>query len=179
MFRLGTVEPQRLARMKQLGQEPPSLHSPLYYPDAEESSGDWGQTTVAAALELLKARQPNSRELTAPGICVFRCQLRISRGCSPIRLVALIMGGVFYGRRQALAIYGSAGAQEEWDAWRADAKKMAEQPGTVKRACRKSAEPPALVLMRDYFAVCLGLAMLLSTVLFGTFMFFVRGAFAQ
>jgi hypothetical protein len=91
-------------------------------------------------------------------------------------VLALITAGVFYGRRQALAIYGSAGAQEEWNAWRADAQKMADQPSTVKRRAPKSAEPPALVLMRDYFAVCLGLAIVLSTVLFGTFMFFVRGA---
>ena len=54
MFRLGTIEPQRLARMKQLGQEPPSLHSPLYYPDAEQSLVTGVQATVAATLELLK-----------------------------------------------------------------------------------------------------------------------------
>jgi amidohydrolase len=55
MFRLGTVEPQRLARMKQLGQEPPSLHSPLFYPDAEEALMTGVRTTVAAALELLNS----------------------------------------------------------------------------------------------------------------------------
>jgi hippurate hydrolase len=54
MFRLGTIEPARLARMQQLGQEPPSLHSPLYYPDAEQSLITGIHTTVAAALELLK-----------------------------------------------------------------------------------------------------------------------------
>ncbi len=54
MFRLGTIEPQRLARMKQFGQEPPSLHSPLYYPDAEPALVTGIHTTVAAALELLK-----------------------------------------------------------------------------------------------------------------------------
>ena len=55
MFRLGTIDPQRLARMKQLGQEPPSLHSPLYYPDAEASLITGVQTTVIAALDLLKS----------------------------------------------------------------------------------------------------------------------------
>ena len=70
-------------------------------------------------------------------------------------------------------------AQAEWDAWREDAKKMAEEPGPVKRRVPKSAEPPALVLMRDHFAVCLGLARCCCRrVLFGTFMFFVRGAMA-
>jgi hippurate hydrolase len=54
MFRLGTIEAGRLARMKQLGQEPPSLHSPLYYPDAEPTLITGLHTTVTAALELLK-----------------------------------------------------------------------------------------------------------------------------
>jgi len=54
MFRLGTIEPKRLARMMQLGQEPPSLHSPLYYPDAEEALVTGVHSTVAATLELLK-----------------------------------------------------------------------------------------------------------------------------
>ena len=54
MYRLGTIEPKRLARMKQLGQDPPSLHSPLYYPDAEESLVIGVQTMVAATQELLK-----------------------------------------------------------------------------------------------------------------------------
>jgi amidohydrolase len=54
MYRLGTIEPRRLARMKELGQEPPSLHSPLYYPDAEETLVTGVQTMVVAALELLK-----------------------------------------------------------------------------------------------------------------------------
>lgn len=91
-------------------------------------------------------------------------------------LLAAVIGGVFYGRAQALATYGSAEAQAEWDTWREDATRLAEGAGPVKRRAPKSAEPPALVLMRDYFVVCLGLAVVLSTVLFGTLMLFIRGA---
>jgi hippurate hydrolase len=54
MFRLGTLEPARLERMRRLGQTPPSLHSPLYYPDAEATLLTGVQATVAATLELLK-----------------------------------------------------------------------------------------------------------------------------
>jgi hippurate hydrolase len=54
MFWLGTVDPQRLERMKQLGQRPPSLHSPLFYPDAEETLVTGITATVTAARELLK-----------------------------------------------------------------------------------------------------------------------------
>ncbi|MDX1945056.1 MAG: amidohydrolase [Pirellulaceae bacterium] len=54
MFRLGTIEAKRLARMKQLGQEPPSLHSALYYPDAEPTLVTAVHSTVTATLDLLK-----------------------------------------------------------------------------------------------------------------------------
>ena len=37
MYRLGTVDQSRLDAFKAKGESPPSLHSPLYYPDAEAS----------------------------------------------------------------------------------------------------------------------------------------------
>ena len=93
-----------------------------------------------------------------------------------LAMLALVLGGLWYGRSQALAVYGSNQAQTDWDAWRGDATKMAEQTGPVKRRAPKSAEPPALVLMRDHFLVCAALSLVLSSVLFATFMFFTRGA---
>jgi hypothetical protein len=93
-----------------------------------------------------------------------------------LAVMALVAAGLFYGRGQSVASYGTAAAQTEWDEWRSDAKDMAMGAGPVKRREPKSPEPPALVLMRDHFAACLGLALLLSTVLFGTFMVFIRGA---
>ena len=40
----------------------------------------------------------------------------------------------------------------------------------------QSLEPPPLVLMRDHFAACLCISLLLSSCLFGTLMLAVRGA---
>jgi hypothetical protein len=94
-------------------------------------------------------------------------------------MVATVAGLLVRARGQLLATYGTESAQAEWNAWREDAKQMAEGLGPVKRREPKSREPPALVLMRDHFAVCLGFALLLSTVLFGTFMFFLRGAMSS
>jgi len=91
-------------------------------------------------------------------------------------MMAAVVSGVLHLRSEAIAVYGSAVAQAEWDTWREDATKMAEQPSVVKRRAPKSLEPPALVLMRDHFAVCLSGALVLSSVLFGTFMILVRGA---
>lgn len=93
-----------------------------------------------------------------------------------VATIALVTAGVYYGRQQAVAVYGSGQAQQDWDAWRSDAKKMSEQRNQVQRRAPKSTEPPALVLMRDHFAVCLTIAIVLSTVLFGTFMLLVQGA---
>jgi len=90
--------------------------------------------------------------------------------------IGAVVAGAFYGRQRALAVYGSVEAQSEWNAWRQDAVKMAEQPAVVKRRAPESREPPALVLMRDHFGVCLTIGVVLSSVLFGTFMILVRGA---
>jgi hippurate hydrolase len=54
MYRLGSVEGQRLARYKELGQTPPSLHSAVYYPDVEEALTTGIVTMAGAVLDLLK-----------------------------------------------------------------------------------------------------------------------------
>ena len=54
MFRLGTIAPERLAGFKSSGVMPPSLHSPLYYPDAKDALITGVTALGAAALELLK-----------------------------------------------------------------------------------------------------------------------------
>jgi hippurate hydrolase len=52
MYRLGAVNGKRLARYKELGQEPPSLHSPLFYPDADEAIVTAVATMTNAVQEL-------------------------------------------------------------------------------------------------------------------------------
>ncbi|MFO0868805.1 MAG: amidohydrolase [Pirellulales bacterium] len=54
MFRLGAVEARRLARYRELGQEPPSLHSALFYPDAEPTLETGVVALTLAVLELMK-----------------------------------------------------------------------------------------------------------------------------
>jgi len=53
-YRLGAVDPKRLARYAKEGQQPPSLHSPHFYPDAEETLTVGITTMASVALELLK-----------------------------------------------------------------------------------------------------------------------------
>ena len=54
MFRLGAVESGKLQESARSGKLLPSLHSSLYYPDAETSIRTGVIATTAAALELLK-----------------------------------------------------------------------------------------------------------------------------
>jgi len=88
-------------------------------------------------------------------------------------------GGMLRARAWAFATYGGDQSQVEWDEWREDVKKNTENPTYVKRRMPKSVEPPALVLMRDYFPICMAGALALTGVLVGTLLFFVRGAASQ
>lgn len=94
-------------------------------------------------------------------------------------MIALVCGGLVFAKRQAIAVYGDPAAQSEWDAWREDAKELSKGPGPVLRRTPKSISPPALVLMRDYFVVCLALSVLLSSVLFVTTLAFLRGVISS
>jgi hypothetical protein len=87
-----------------------------------------------------------------------------------------VIGGMYYVRQSTLQVYGSGAAQQEWDEWReAVSERTTGSDPTKQRKTKTSVEPPALRLMRDHFAVCLALAVLLSSVLFVTLMFFARG----
>lgn len=108
--------------------------------------------------------------------------------------VASLVGvaiGMSYLRKAALAAYGNEKGQADWDRWRADVGKEAKafeeaekgnqknEAGSlppVKRRVSKSPEPPALLMMRDRFGVCLAAALLLSGAMLGSILLLVRGA---
>ena len=54
MYRVGAVDARRLERFKAIGTPPPSLHSPLFYPDAEATLATSLTTMCNIALDLLK-----------------------------------------------------------------------------------------------------------------------------
>lgn len=56
MIRLGAVDGKRLKRYEELGQVPPSLHSPLFYPDVEDALKTSVPAMSEAAIELLKPK---------------------------------------------------------------------------------------------------------------------------
>ena len=65
MFRLGSIESKRLAALTRGNQEPPSLHSAEYYPDAEEALQAGIAAMSAATMELL-GHQENTQEEAKP-----------------------------------------------------------------------------------------------------------------
>ena len=91
-----------------------------------------------------------------------------------IALLAAVAAAMFYVRYSVLQS-ASVQTQREWEAWRESVKEGQGQDAPVQRRVPKSEEPPAIVLLRDHFTVCLIIALVLSSVLFGTFLFLVRG----
>jgi len=94
-------------------------------------------------------------------------------------LTAIILG-MFAARRTAFTTFDTPEARAQWDAWR-EAPPNQPQNRTelpVKRKPPSTAEPPALVLMRDHFTVMLCGAMLFGSLLFAALMLAARGALA-
>jgi hypothetical protein len=91
----------------------------------------------------------------------------------------IVLGGivflVVYARSRILAELDTPQARQEWNDWRERELAQASQGGPVHRRPPSSAEPPALVLMRDYFPVVMTAAVAFTSLLFGVSVFFLRG----
>jgi len=53
-------------------------------------------------------------------------------------------------RERRLAEVSTPEARRQWEAFREDVRRQADQPGPVKRKVPRSVEPPELVWLRDY-----------------------------
>ena len=62
-----------------------------------------------------------------------------------------------------------------WQAWRGDVFDEQSQPGPVERRVPNSDEPPALVLMRDYFPVLMIGALVFISMPYWIIAWFVTG----
>lgn len=95
-----------------------------------------------------------------------------------LMLLGAIVGSLFFARKWALAEMATPDSVGNWQAWRDDVEQQSEHPGPVQRRVPKSVEPPALVLMRDYFGISLGGAVLFSSLLYWIIVWFAIGAMA-
>ena len=86
-----------------------------------------------------------------------------------------VVGGLFYVRNWSRTTFDNPNAQEEWETWRQAVQDQKATNGSVSRRVPKSPAPPSLVLLNDYFTVCLIISVVLSSVLFATFAFVING----
>lgn len=95
-----------------------------------------------------------------------------------VAVIVTIVAALFVIRNRTLASLDNPAARAEWQAWRNEAAKQSAT-GPVRRRVPRSAEPPALTLMRDYFPVMLGGSLFFGSVLFVLCAWAARGAFRE
>lgn len=92
-----------------------------------------------------------------------------------VGLMIGIVATMYWQRQKVLNELASPAAMAEWQTWRNDVQKEQAHPGPVARRVPKSIEPPALVLMRDYFTVSLIGATFFTSILYWLIAWFVTG----
>ena len=92
-----------------------------------------------------------------------------------VALVIAVGWSIFAAREWAQANLSTPESTAAWEAWREDVRASQDRPAPVQRRVPKSAEPPALVLTRDYFAVSLFGALFFSSLLYWVIAWFVTG----
>jgi hypothetical protein len=90
-------------------------------------------------------------------------------------LAVVIVWSQLAARHWALVELATPQSTADWEAWRAEVRAEQDQATPVRRAVPKSSEPPALVLMRDYFGVSLAGAVLFSSVLYWILAWLLHG----
>jgi hypothetical protein len=91
-------------------------------------------------------------------------------------LLAGVIGGMLWVRQSVLTEFSRPESIADWQSWREDVIEGQTSPGPVERRVPKSLEPPALVLMRDYFTVSIVGATFFTSILYWIAAWFVTGA---
>ena len=90
-------------------------------------------------------------------------------------VIGILTFGLFRARESARAEFSSSDARQAWETWRNETQSPEAPNLPVRRSVPRSTEPPTLVLLRDHFVVCLVATLTLSSVLYWTAAFFLRG----
>jgi len=96
-------------------------------------------------------------------------------GVGYVLLAIAIVWWMFAARDWALANLSTPESTAAWETWREDVRASQDRPSPVQRRVPKSAEPPALVLTRDYFGVALGGAVVFSSLVYWVIAWFATG----
>ena len=95
-----------------------------------------------------------------------------------VTLILVLTWGLLRARHNALIALGTEQAQGNWQQWRDAASQQTSTAGPVQRQVPKSEEPPALVLLRDHFATSWLILAVLTSLVFATLIWMIRGVFA-
>jgi hypothetical protein len=93
-----------------------------------------------------------------------------------VALLGAVVGAMIWERHKVLTESSTPTSLADWEAWRADVRQQQTNPGPVERRVPKSNEPPALVLMRDYFAVSIVGATFFTSILYWIMAWLITGA---
>ncbi|MCG8586652.1 MAG: hypothetical protein MI757_18270 [Pirellulales bacterium] len=97
--------------------------------------------------------------------------------------IAAFVVALLEARRYTIAHLSGAQSQADWQRFKEDARAKSgiDGPieGPVQRKVPKPDEPPQLLLLRDYFAVCLAGTLLFGSVLFVMLMVAIRGSLSR
>ena len=96
-------------------------------------------------------------------------------GIGYVLLLVAIVWALLAARNWALTELATPKSVRQWQAWREDVEQQQSQRVPVRRSVPKSVEPPALVLMRDYFVVSLVGAVLFTSLLYWVIAWFITG----
>jgi hypothetical protein len=90
-------------------------------------------------------------------------------------LISIVVGAMFWLRQSSVPEWSSSKSISDWQQWRSDVESQQGKTSPVKRDVPKSEEPPALVLMRDFFGVMLAGALLFTSMLYWILAWFLTG----
>jgi hypothetical protein len=94
-------------------------------------------------------------------------------------LVIAILAAMFKARVAVIDHLGTPNSLADWETWREDVRQQKDRSAPVERRIPKSPEPPALVMMRDHFAVSLTGILLFSSMLYWVLAWFIMGILSQ
>jgi hypothetical protein len=96
-----------------------------------------------------------------------------------VLVAILLVGWLVQVRTWSLRNQDTPEARAEWQRWRQEAAEPATREGSVERRVPKSAEPPLLLMMREYFAMSIAATLFFWTALFVPLLLMLRGVLAQ
>lgn len=103
-------------------------------------------------------------------------QYRYVAAVTYLLTMAALVAGMLHARQRVDQVYNNPAERSKWQVYRDSMAQQSEDADApVRRRVPQSVEPPAQVLMRDYFGVCLTIALVLSSALFGTLALMLGG----